>query len=517
MNESSVGLIDKIKKSRNPLAILLFGGVALRLILAPTLTFNIDVGYWTEVIDVFMNGFGLYGTAGYYYTPIWGYYLGSISLLSHILGISDYGTYVPEMAHLVNEEFKVSAFVTSIQFNTLVKLPLIAIDIATAFLLYNFVKKRTNDEGKSLLAFSLWMFSPLIITQSSVHGMFDDLSAMLMLITIIFLFDRKYFTAGLAYSFAVLTKFFPLFFIFFLIAYVLKKEGIDMNGIKKLSIAIIGVLTGIVLVYIPNIVKGDFWLSLYFLAYRLGITREMLASIGTVGTVAIILSLTVIILLFLFVIYRFGPIFIDKMEKMEKEVRDRKVAKILLITSLAVIAVLGTLILISSLKNPQGIVSMGLKGVLLISVFSIFLEIYLGYRMLMSKEYDERKNITYLFLTALSVILWPCAPSYYMVVLPFIIIYCVMIDNRYIKPYLIISIALTIQELTAFMTSPTSLILLITGNVDVMIPIYEFLAFPVIFGITGSLLLGFVAIIGYLSIVNISYKWYSEYYRGGKS
>ena len=77
--------------------------------------------------------------------------------------------------------------------------------------------------------------------------------------------------------------------------------------------------------------------------------------------------------------------------------------------------------------------------------------------------------------------------------------------------------ALTLQEITAFMTSPTSLILALTGNVDVMIPIYEFLALPVVWGIPGSYFLIFVAIIGYLSILNLSYKWYSEYYHGGGS
>ena len=517
MSESSVVLIDRIKESKNPLLILLLAGVVIRLMLAPTLTFNIDVGYWAEVVDVFKNGFGLYGTAGYYYTPIWGYYLGSVSFIAQLLGISDFGTYIPEMAHLVNEDFKITSFVTSVQFNTLVKIPLIAIDIATAFLLYNFVKKQTNDEGKSLLAFSLWIFSPIIITQSSVHGMFDNLSAMLMLMTVIFLFDRRYFIAGMVYSFAILTKFFPLFFIFFLVAFVLKKEGLDMNGIRMLATAIVGSIVGLVVVYIPNIINGDFWLSLYFLAYRIGLTRETLASIGPTATVAIIAALILAIVIFLFVIYRFGPVLAEKLERMDKKERDRKVAKILLYTSLALIAIAGVVILVTTLKNPQGLESFGLKGVLLICIFSIFLEIYLGYRMLMSEDFDDKKVITYLFLTALSVILWPCAPSYYLVVLPFVIIYCAIIDIRYIRPYLLISLALTLQEITAFMTSPTSLILMIVGNVNIMIPVYEFLALPVIMGITGSALLGFVAIIGYLSIINISYKWYSEYYRGGKS
>ena len=510
-------LCDRIADSKYPLIILAISGLVIRLILAPTLTFNIDVGYWTEVIGVFENGFGLYGTAGYYYTPIWGYYLGFVSMCLQTLGITDYGVYVPEMAHLVNSEFKVSSFVTSVPFNTMVKIPMILIDLATAFLLYRFVERHTNDRNKALMAFALWFFSPLIITQSSVHGMFDNISAMLMLITIMFAFDRRYFIAGLAYSFAILTKFFPLFFAFFLIALVLKKEGIDLNGVKKLAVAIAGIAVGTVLVYIPNIIRGDFWQSLYFIAYRLGLTREMLASIGPVGTIVILTSLIALIAIVLFAIYRFGPKFIEKMDSMDEAARNRKVAKILLVIALILIAGVGAVLLINTMKDPLGIVSVGTKGVALICIFSIFLEIYLGFRMIMEKEMTERKTLVYLFLTALSVILWPCAPSYILVVLPFVVIYCVTVDTRYVKPYLILSIALTFQEITAFMTSPTSLILALIGNVDVMIPIYEFLALPVVWGIPGSYFLIFVAIIGYLSILNLSYKWYSEYYHGGGS
>lgn len=508
---------DRIADSKNPLIILAVIGLTIRLILAPTLTFNIDVGYWTEVIGVFKNGFGLYGTAGYYYTPIWGYYLGFVSLSLQLLGITDFGTYIPEMAHLVNSEFKVSSFVTSVQFNTIVKIPLILIDLATAVLLYKFVYQHTDDKKKALLAFSLWIFSPLIITQSSIHGMFDNISAMLMLMTMMFAFDRKYFLAGMVYSFAILTKFFPLFFAFFLIAYVLKKEGIDINGVKKLTTAIIGMTVGAVLVYIPNIIRGDFWQSFYFIAYRLGLTREMLASIGPVGTAVILASVIIFIAIVMFVIVRFGPRFIEKMEEMDEKTRNREVAKFLLFIALILIAIVGIILLIGAMKNPLGIISMGTKGVALICIFSIFLEIYLGFRMIMEEELNERKTMTYLFLTALSVILWPCAPSYILVVLPFVIIYCTTMDSRYIVPYIILSLALTFQEITAFMTSPTSMIYAITGNVDVMIPIYEFLALPVIFGIPGSYLLVFTAILGYISILNLSYKWYSEYYRGGKS
>ena len=508
---------DRITDSKYPLIMLAAIGLIIRLILSPTLTFNIDVGYWTDVIGVFENGFGLYGTTGYYYTPIWGYCLGFVSSMMHLFGLTDYGTYVADLAQYVSDDFKVHPFVTSTTFNTILKIPLILVDLATAILLYCFVKKYTDDEKKAILAFSLWFFSPLIITQSSIHGMFDNISAMLILGTVMLLLERKYFVAGFIYSAALLTKFFPLFFIFFLVTMVLKREGIGINGIRKLSIAIAGTIVGFVIIYLPNIINGDIWMSLYFIAYRIGLTKETLATIGPVESAVIITALLLFIFVFLFVIYRFGPLFIGKMEKMDEKERNYKVAKILLTISLVLIALLGIYILVDAIVNPKGLESVGLKGVILFCIFSVFLEIYLAFRMLMEKDLDDRKIMTYLFLTALSVILWPCAPSYILVELPFVIIYCTIIDGKYIRPFIILSLMVTLQEITAFLASPTSLILQLTGNVDPIIPIYEFLTRPVLLGVDGTILLGFTAITGWLSIIYLSYKWYSEYHRGGGS
>ena len=509
MNETASRFENWVMGLKKPLMVLLAIGLAIRFVLAPTLTFNVDMGYWTEAVGVFRNGFGLYGTAGYYYTPIWGYMMGVVSSVSQIIGLTDYGVYVPGLEHVVNETFKVSAFVTTIGFNTLVKIPLIIIDVAVAVLLYRFVMKHTGDEKKAVLAFALWMFSPLVIVQSSIHGMFDNTSAMLILLTVMFLFDRKYLIAGFAFGLAAFTKYFPLFFIFFLVAYVLKREGVDANGAKKLLISIAGTFAAILLLYFPNITRGDFWQSFYFLAYRVGISRETLASIGMTETVVILGGLAAVILLFVFLIARFGPRFMKRMCSGDVKRRKRKVAMGLFVIALALIIPLAIIWIFEYYNDVE---ALGMRGVVLITIFAICLEIYLAFRMLMEKELDQRKTLTYLFLTALSVIMWSCAPSYYVVILPFIILYCTMVDRRYILPYFFICFALTLQELPTFLTSPTSLIMALCGNIDVMIPVYDFLALPVAFGQPGYMLLSFVTIIGYGSILYISLKWYHEYY-----
>lgn len=506
-------LMSFAERTGRPLLAVILLGVIIRLILAPTLTFNIDIAYWAEVIDVFQNGFGLYGTAGYYYTPIWGYCLGFIAFVMQILGITDFGTFAPELYHLVNEDFKISAFVTSIEFNTILKLLLIAVDVAVGIVIYRFVMKHTDDEKKGCFAALLWMLSPLVITQSSVHGMFDNISALLILLTVMSAIDRRYFIAGALFALAVLTKFFPLFFAFLLIAFVLKKEGVNLNGARKLLKAVVGFFATAVIVYIPNIVNGDFWDSFYFLAYRIGIDRGTLNSITPMQTAMIIAVTLMIVILVLVIIAKYGERIMAYAHTVDPEVRNRKVATVLLAVALLLIVASFVRTILSS--EELSFTSLGFGAVAAISIFSIFLELYLAYRLLMSENDGDAHRLTFLFLTATAVILWPCAPSYVLVMVPFVICYAVISDTSFVKPYLVMSIAMTFMEITAYMTSPTSLIMALTGDVSVMVPVYEFLALPVLGGITGTMILtGITGTIAYLSMIYIPFRWYREYRRG---
>ena len=505
-------LMSFAERTGHPLLAIILLGVIIRLILAPTLTFNIDIAYWAEVIDVFQNGFGLYGTAGYYYTPIWGYCLGFIAFVMQILGIADFGTFAPELYHLVNEGFKISSFVTSVEFNTILKLLLIAVDVAAGIVIYRFVMKHTEDGKKGCLAVLLWMLSPLVITQSSVHGMFDNISALLILLTVMSAIDRRYFIAGALFALAVLTKFFPLFFVFLLIAYVLRKEGADVNGARKLLKAVTGFIVTAVIVYIPNIINRDFWDSFYFLAYRVGIDRGTLASITPMQTVEIIAFILVVIALIIVVIAKYGERIMAYARSADPDVRNRKVATVLFV--IAAVLIVAVIVKTLFFSEELSYTSLGFGAVTAVSIFSIFLEIYLAYRLLMLENDGDTHRLTFLFLTATAVILWPCAPSYVLVMIPFVICYAVIADTSFIKPYLVMSVAMTFMEITAYMTSPTSLIMALTGDVSVMVPVYEFLALPVLGGIAGTTILtGITGIIAYLSLIYIPFRWYREYHR----
>lgn len=509
-------VLQKISSSiygmRHPLLFIVILGLAIRFVLAPTLTFNIDMGYWTQIINVFENGFGLYGTNGYYYTPIWGYILGADSALMDLLGIVNRGTFVEDFVPLINEQFKINAFVTSLGFNFMVKLPLILVDLAIGVLLYQLAMRFTKDRVKALLAFMLWMLCPLAITQSAVHGMFDNVSVLLILLSMIMAYDRHYFFAGLSFSAAVFTKFFPLFFIFFLVAIVIKHEGTGKQGINSLSKAIGGSLIGAVLIYLPNIIKGDFWMSLYFLGYRVGITRETLGSIGVAGSIGIAVAILALIALVLLLVNKVLPKLIYPADKKSM---DRKVRKVLLICA----AVFMLAYAVFAFTRPSGSATdLGMTVVAIISIFSVFLEIYLAYRLLIADSFDDKKFVLFAFLSGLAVILWVCAPSYILIAFPFIILYAAVVDRKYVRPFIVTAVLFTFMEITAFMLSPTSLIVHLGGDVSVIKGIMEFLsASPLGFINNAGLITGIFGAAAFISLLYISFKWYWAYYKGGRS
>ena len=509
----------RFNEMKHPFAMLLVIGLILRLIIAPLFTFNIDVGYWSDVIDVFQNGFGLYGTAGYYYTPVWGYYLGSVASFMEIFGITNFGVYVPELTSYVYSDFSVFPFVTSIEFNFLVKFPLILIDAAVGWLIYYLVSKHCGDRNKALLAFALWFFCPLVITESTFHGTFDNMSVMLLLAAIALMMDGRYTLAGAAFSAASLTKFFPLFMIFFLVAYVLRKEGLDSKGVKCVLKAIAGAVGAFILIYIPNIIRGDFWQSLFFLTSRLGISREALSSIGTGATIAIVAVIVLLIAIIAFVISRYGGRFMEHMNAMDERERNLKVGKAFAKVAVIVIIVLAVLMVAKAFMKEGGPSFGGAEIILLVAVFSLFLEMYLAFRLLMLKEMETEKVFTIMFLSGIAIILWTSVASYLIIMLPFICIYAAMIDNRFVRPFIIFTVLYTLTETASFLLSPTSMLIHIFDmDISVILPLYEAIANPVIFGMSGSwvitVVLGWP---GYLAMLYISYKWYSEYFERCRS
>ena len=106
------------------------------------------------------------------------------------------------------------------------------------------------------MAFGLWFLCPIVLYTSAVHGTFDNISVTFMLLSLILAMDRKYILAGASFSIAALTKFFPAYLAFMLLAYVLKKNKDKTSKIKAVIYASVGLLVTTLIILLPQIMTG---------------------------------------------------------------------------------------------------------------------------------------------------------------------------------------------------------------------------------------------------------------------
>ena len=495
--------------SRRPLTVVLALGLAVRLVLMPLLQFELDLAYWLRITGLLDAGFTLYDTPGYYYTPIWGYVVAFFSTLGSLIGISDLGTFVPEITPYISGPYFLLEYVVSPAYAVMMKLPIIIADTVTAYLLYDLVKDITDDDRKAVLASALWYLCPFVILISSVHGMFDSISAMLILSTICFIRKRSYFLGGVSFSLAVLTKFFPIFLMFFLIAYVFRREGIDRNGVRHLLVAIAGALIALFVVQMPTMVKGQFWESLYFLTNRVGLSTDFMYSVTTPKLLAIygIVSLVLITVMVWFHRTRYH-VLKDRIIDMGYERRNRLV-KITLFSS-GIVCTLGviaytviSLMLLEDATLVDALGSLGMKGVMLLSLFTLILELYIAYRMLESETFDDRTVCTFLLLSSLAIFLWPPLPQYAVVIIPFIALYIATVDGGFRRPFRAYSAVLFIYELFVLNASVLFTLAVYTDLVPLDIPlaVTEVASMTVMGLPLSGIVLGVLVIFEYLAML----------------
>ena len=155
-------------------------GIAIRLALGYLMSYNYDIYHWALTISNFEAGNGLYDTAGYYYTPVWGYILGVFSQVIELFGVDNLGYRFEEL--LFTEDLSCisphTAFVTSMGFNMAVAVMMAVFDLITAYLVYWIVKDVFHDANKAKIAFSIWFLFSFVIIVGAIGGMFDCISAM---------------------------------------------------------------------------------------------------------------------------------------------------------------------------------------------------------------------------------------------------------------------------------------------------------------------------------------------------
>lgn len=261
----------------HPLATVLLLALAVRLVLMPLLAYDFDLYHWGVIIQNIESGNGLYDVAGYYYTPAWGYIMGLLTGIMELFGGPDvFGTRFTELLPVEDLvcRFHV-ATVTTIDFNLFMKTFFVIVDFAVAALLYRFVEERTSDARRAVMAAAIWLFCIPVVYMSAIQGMFDNVSAFLMLLTVYLLYRDRAFVAGMVFGCSVLLKFFPAFTILVLVGYLWAKHRDDGLAVRRIAEAAVGAVIVVGVLYMPQILDGTFTDSLSFVFGRVGNTTPL--------------------------------------------------------------------------------------------------------------------------------------------------------------------------------------------------------------------------------------------------
>ncbi|MEM1560073.1 MAG: hypothetical protein QXY40_10865 [Candidatus Methanomethylicia archaeon] len=109
----------------------------------------------------------------------------------------------------------------------IIKLPIIIVDVLVASILYN----HFNENAAKLYA-----FSPYVIFITSIWGMFDNIIALALLLTIVLLKKNRFVSAGFMYGISLI-KFYTIYIVLPLLYNVWKN-----NGLKSLAKFVAGII-----------------------------------------------------------------------------------------------------------------------------------------------------------------------------------------------------------------------------------------------------------------------------------
>ena len=258
---------------RHPLLTVVLAGLILRLLIT-SLSMVYDTDYWALVIRNIDSGNGLYGLDGYFYTPVWGYLLALEEWFNDsFLGLGESAVRVSEIVYFGNGDHQTAATITSVAFGYLVKLPLALSDLILAWLCMGAVKDRTGDGKKAAKAFALVFLSATVLGSSAIIGMPDTVGAVFMMLCIRLTQKRLPVLAGVCFSLSVLTKFFPFFIIFPLVAYILARDRRDIRrGMVQVALSAAGALIALAVILAPQISDGTVGECFRFITDRMGIS-----------------------------------------------------------------------------------------------------------------------------------------------------------------------------------------------------------------------------------------------------
>jgi hypothetical protein len=125
--------------------------------------------------------------------------------------------------------------------------------------------------------------------------MFDSFSVLFMFLSVLLVYKGRYFAGGAMLSLAIFTKFFPIYIVVAIIAYIiLKHQGDKAAYLKNIGYGAAGLVIMTVLLNIPMLLDGTFIESLTFALSRVGAagtsgdgTMDIISSLGFLAVIAL--------------------------------------------------------------------------------------------------------------------------------------------------------------------------------------------------------------------------------------
>lgn len=396
-------------------------GLLIRLIIAPWTSWTSDMYPFYSASTDMLTGLGAYGHASFSYPPLFALVMYPFTLLlSFFEDPSLWGGLEYSMVDVAQLTGMLTPFVTSPEFNLMVKMPIILGDLVMGLVLYHIVKElRDGRWGERV--FILWFMNPLVIWISSVSGQFDVLPALLTVMAFICFLRKRLVLTGLALGLGVLFKVYPVYLLIF---YLLAAIGLEMfvrgggalrKGLKNASLILTGSLlstatvilslfTGVSMVELvlrrtsfPN--YGGF--NIWFAVPRKGgveIPRTLPTGVDVETTVVLL----ILILIFTVVI---AALF-TRYQRMRRE----RLVPLLLYSN---ILVLGTVMLLQPVTNPQH----------LLWIFPF---------LLLYAAWEKRTGRKFYLLTILGLLYFIGLQSFYAVLYP-AAVYTPLLDPQFLN------------------------------------------------------------------------------------
>ncbi|MDR1619903.1 MAG: glycosyltransferase family 39 protein [Clostridiales bacterium] len=179
---------DGVKIARSQFILVLLFANLLRMALSITF-----VGHSTDIacFTAWADAMAEYGPAGFYYSDMFADYPPGYMYVLWLLGC---------VRRLLSLPYNGAAFVF------LVKLPSIAADMVSAYLIYRMAKKLGAREDKAFALFGVVALFPAFAFISGGWGQIDSLLTLCLMGVMLLLTDKKLILAGALYGLAILIK-----------------------------------------------------------------------------------------------------------------------------------------------------------------------------------------------------------------------------------------------------------------------------------------------------------------------